>query len=68
VSIVALQIWGSYRLIANAFKWLALALPAYIGAALIPHAYKRQEHSLCVAHDPGASRSVRRLEWRRTVP
>jgi NRAMP (natural resistance-associated macrophage protein)-like metal ion transporter len=34
LSIVALQIWGSYRLIANTFKWLALALLAYIGAAL----------------------------------
>jgi NRAMP (natural resistance-associated macrophage protein)-like metal ion transporter len=34
VSIVVLQIWGSYRLIANIFKWLALALLAYIGAAL----------------------------------
>jgi NRAMP (natural resistance-associated macrophage protein)-like metal ion transporter len=34
LSIVVLQIWGSYRLIANIFKWLALALLAYIGAAL----------------------------------
>lgn len=32
--IVALQIWGSYRLIAKTFKWLALALFAYIGSAL----------------------------------
>lgn len=32
-AIVALQIWGSYRLIADLFKWLALALFAYIGAA-----------------------------------
>ncbi|PZS02674.1 MAG: iron transporter [Candidatus Chloroheliales bacterium] len=31
--ILALQIWGSYRLIANIFKWLTLALFAYIGAA-----------------------------------
>jgi Mn2+/Fe2+ NRAMP family transporter len=28
------QVWGSYRLIANTFKWLTLALLAYIGAAL----------------------------------
>ncbi len=32
--ILALQIWGSYRLIARTFKWLALALVAYIGSAL----------------------------------
>jgi NRAMP (natural resistance-associated macrophage protein)-like metal ion transporter len=37
--IVALQIWGSYRLIAKIFKWLTLTLLAYIGAALLakPH-------------------------------
>jgi NRAMP (natural resistance-associated macrophage protein)-like metal ion transporter len=34
VAIVALQIWGSYRLIARTFKWLTLALFAYIGSAL----------------------------------
>lgn len=33
LSILALQIWGSYRLIARTFKWLSLALFAYIGAA-----------------------------------
>jgi NRAMP (natural resistance-associated macrophage protein)-like metal ion transporter len=31
--ILALQVWGSYRLIARIFKWLTLALFAYIGAA-----------------------------------
>src|SRR6266550_4155053 len=30
---VALQFWGSYRLIARTFKWLTLALFAYIGSA-----------------------------------
>jgi Mn2+/Fe2+ NRAMP family transporter len=35
--ILALQIWGSYRLIANTFKWLTLALFAYIGAAFFAH-------------------------------
>lgn len=35
--ILALQIWGSYRLIAGVFKWLALALVAYIGAAFFTH-------------------------------
>jgi NRAMP (natural resistance-associated macrophage protein)-like metal ion transporter len=37
VIIVALQIWGSYRLIANIFKWLTLSLFAYIGAAFLAH-------------------------------
>src|SRR5438477_6432099 len=30
VVILALQIWGSYRLIASTFKWLTLALFAYL--------------------------------------
>jgi Mn2+/Fe2+ NRAMP family transporter len=34
LAIVALQVWGSYRLIARTFKWLTLALLAYIGSAL----------------------------------
>ena len=33
LAILALQVWGSYRLIATTFKWLTLALLAYIGAA-----------------------------------
>ncbi|HEY8188023.1 MAG TPA: Nramp family divalent metal transporter, partial [Pyrinomonadaceae bacterium] len=33
--IVALQFWGSYRLITRVFKWLTLALFAYIGAAFL---------------------------------
>jgi NRAMP (natural resistance-associated macrophage protein)-like metal ion transporter len=32
--ILGLQVWGSYRLIAKIFKWLTLALLAYIGSAL----------------------------------
>lgn len=35
--ILILQIWGSYRLIVNIFKWLSLALFAYIGAAVLAH-------------------------------
>jgi NRAMP (natural resistance-associated macrophage protein)-like metal ion transporter len=31
--ILGLQIWGSYRLIAHTFKWLTLALFAYVGSA-----------------------------------
>ena len=31
--ILGLQIWGSYRLIARTFKWLVLALFAYVAAA-----------------------------------
>jgi NRAMP (natural resistance-associated macrophage protein)-like metal ion transporter len=34
LAILALQVWGSYRLIARTFKWLTLALFAYIGSAL----------------------------------
>jgi NRAMP (natural resistance-associated macrophage protein)-like metal ion transporter len=33
LSIIALQIWGSYRFIANVFKWLTLALFAYVVSA-----------------------------------
>jgi Mn2+/Fe2+ NRAMP family transporter len=33
--LLALQIWGSYQLIRNIFRWLALALLAYIPAALL---------------------------------
>jgi NRAMP (natural resistance-associated macrophage protein)-like metal ion transporter len=33
--ILGLQIWGSYRLIARVFKWLTLALFAYIGSAIL---------------------------------
>jgi len=33
--IVAVQFWGSYRLISGVFKWLTLALFAYIGAAFL---------------------------------
>ena len=34
LTILALQIWGSYRPIVNVFKWLSLALLAYIGQRL----------------------------------
>jgi NRAMP (natural resistance-associated macrophage protein)-like metal ion transporter len=33
--ILALQIWGSYTLIRNIFRWLALSLLAYIGSAFL---------------------------------
>jgi Mn2+/Fe2+ NRAMP family transporter len=33
--ILALQIWGSYTLIRNIFRWLALALLAYVVAAVL---------------------------------
>jgi len=35
--LVALLFWTSYRLIARIFKWLTLALFAYIGAAFLAH-------------------------------
>jgi NRAMP (natural resistance-associated macrophage protein)-like metal ion transporter len=37
VIIVVLQIWGSYKLIANTFKWLTLALFAYLLSAFFAH-------------------------------
>jgi NRAMP (natural resistance-associated macrophage protein)-like metal ion transporter len=33
--ILALQMWGSYTLIRNIFRWLALALLAYVGSAIL---------------------------------
>jgi NRAMP (natural resistance-associated macrophage protein)-like metal ion transporter len=33
--VLAFQIWGSYELIRNIFRWLALALFAYVGSALL---------------------------------
>lgn len=35
ISIMALQFFGSYTLIRNVFRWLALALLAYVGSALL---------------------------------
>ncbi|HEY7117303.1 MAG TPA: divalent metal cation transporter, partial [Tepidisphaeraceae bacterium] len=37
LGLLVVQLWGSYRLIARIFKWLALALLAYVGAALLAH-------------------------------
>jgi NRAMP (natural resistance-associated macrophage protein)-like metal ion transporter len=37
IGIVAVQVLGSYRLIAGVFKWLALALLAYVATALFTH-------------------------------
>ncbi len=35
LTILGLQIWGSYRLIRDVFRWLALALLAYAGSAFL---------------------------------
>lgn len=35
IIIVVIQVWGSYKLISRIFKWLALTLFAYIGAAIL---------------------------------
>jgi len=37
IGILAMQMFFSYRTIAELFKWLALALLAYIGAAILSH-------------------------------
>ena len=42
VSILALQIWGSYEFIRTVFRWLALTLMAYVGAALLAKPDLRQ--------------------------
>lgn len=34
-AIFALQVWGSYTLIRNIFRWLALTLLAYVGSAIL---------------------------------
>jgi NRAMP (natural resistance-associated macrophage protein)-like metal ion transporter len=34
-AVLALQVWGSYALIRNIFRWLALALLAYLASALL---------------------------------
>ncbi|MGH9517480.1 MAG: NRAMP family divalent metal transporter [Terriglobales bacterium] len=36
-AVLALQIWGSYTMIRNIFRWLALALLAYLGSAFLAH-------------------------------
>jgi Mn2+/Fe2+ NRAMP family transporter len=33
LAVITLQVWGSYQLIANVFKWLTLALLAYVVSA-----------------------------------
>ncbi len=42
LTLIALQLWGSYKTIAKTFKWLCLALFAYIGAALFAHPSLRE--------------------------
>lgn len=37
LTVLALQIWGSYTLIRNVFRVLALALLAYVGSAILAH-------------------------------
>src|SRR6266702_3626783 len=36
-AILALQIWGSYKVITRCFKWLTLGLLGYVGASLFAH-------------------------------
>ena len=49
--ILVLQIWGSYRLIAATFKWLTLALLAYVAAAFFAKPnWQRVLHGTLVPH------------------
>jgi NRAMP (natural resistance-associated macrophage protein)-like metal ion transporter len=42
MAILAVQIWGSYKIVASIFKWLALTLLAYIGSAIFAHPQLRE--------------------------
>jgi NRAMP (natural resistance-associated macrophage protein)-like metal ion transporter len=42
MAILAVQIWGSYKIVASIFKWLALTLLAYIGSAIFAHPQMRE--------------------------
>jgi NRAMP (natural resistance-associated macrophage protein)-like metal ion transporter len=57
IGIIGLQVFGTYRLIETVFRWLALALIAYIGAALFsrPDAARVLEGTLIptIRLDPG---------------
>jgi hypothetical protein len=46
--ILVLQIWGSYRLIANTFKWLTFGLLGYILAAFFAHRWSEVLHGTLV--------------------
>jgi NRAMP (natural resistance-associated macrophage protein)-like metal ion transporter len=35
--LLALQVWGSYRVLARVFKWTTLVLFAYVGAGILAH-------------------------------
>ena len=37
LTLLAVQIWGSYEVIRNIFRFLALALLAYVGSAILAH-------------------------------
>ena len=45
VVVLALQIYGSYVLIRNIFRWLALVLLAYVGAAVFARPDLMEDHS-----------------------
>lgn len=76
-SILALQVWGSYRLIRDVFRWLALTLLAYAGAALLsnpdwgdvargtflPRIRLDQESLTLIVAVLGASLSAYLYEW-----
>ena len=40
--ILGLQVWGSYKVVATIFKWLAVSLLAYIGASIFAHPAVRE--------------------------
>jgi NRAMP (natural resistance-associated macrophage protein)-like metal ion transporter len=77
VAVLALQIWGSYRLIRNIFRFLAMALLAYVAAApmarpellpvikgtLVPHLHFNRESLSMVVAVIGTSLSAYLYSW-----
>lgn len=81
LAILALQIWGSYTLIRNIFRWLALVLLAYIVSAilakpdlmevikgtLIPHLQFNQDSLSLLVAIIGTSLSAYLYTWQSNV-
>ena len=81
LAILVLQIWGSYTLIRNIFRWLSLVLLAYIAAALlakpdfaavirgtlIPHVHLNREFLSMLVAVIGTSLSAYLYTWQSNV-
>jgi len=77
LTVLALQIWTSYKTIRNIFRWLTLALLAYVGSAilakpdwreairttLVPHIHFTKEYLAMLVAIIGASLSAYIYSW-----